>query len=203
MIQKLLLATLFSLLSFSGYSQNNLPFGIKAGVNTAGIYYPDGKISYTSNYSPNVGFISDFSLTNKLYIQGEMLYNRKFAPLFPPVGVGSYMITSKLDYIDVPVVAKYNLFKNFAIEAGPQLGILLRKKHFLVTHPNNIEQIQEIEVNNVNNLELSGVIGLQYKFTNSLFAQFRYSHGLTDVYKNYWAKVKNSIIGLSLGYLFH
>lgn len=202
MIQKLLLATLFSLLSFSVHSQNNLRFGIKAGVNTAGIYYPDGAFAYTANYSPNAGFISEFSFTNKLLIQGEMLYNRKFAPLNAPVGVGSYFITSKLDYIDVPVVAKYNLFKNFAIEAGPQLGILLRKKHFLVTYPNNFEQSEEIEVNNINNFELSGVIGFQYKFTNSLFAQFRYSHGLTDVYKNDWAKVKNSIIGLSLGYLF-
>jgi hypothetical protein len=78
---KFAIAFITLLLSTSGYSQDNISLGIKAGVNFASaagdasdsdlqIGYDEGRTGF------HVGVISELSISNKFSLQTELLYSQ-------------------------------------------------------------------------------------------------------------------------------
>lgn len=99
--------------------------------------------------------------------------------------------TNKLDYINVPIFAKYYVLDKLSVEAGPQFG-------FLVKADNNGEDIKEY----LKTFEFGLGVGASYYFTENIFAGARYNFGLTSIDKESDVKIHNNVLQVSVGYRF-
>ncbi|SIQ21063.1 Outer membrane protein beta-barrel domain-containing protein [Maribacter ulvicola] len=97
----------------------------------------------------------------------------------------------KLNYINLPVLAKFYATDAFSIETGPQLGILLSGKGGYL--PNS---------RSYRTLDFGLGFGLGYKITDKLELGVRYTIGFTDVTKTNTENLKNSVGQFTLGYSF-
>ncbi|MBG8554336.1 porin family protein [Hymenobacter guriensis] len=114
--------------SGSSSDSRNGGFGIKGGVNFADIR-GDGKKSYgdAKNYNSfHAGFYSQFSFSDKFSLQPEILYSRQGFKGTIPNTTGTS--TTRLDYIQVPVLLVFNFLDNVSLHVGPQVSLLTKVK---------------------------------------------------------------------------
>ncbi|WP_461532288.1 porin family protein [Sinomicrobium sp.] len=151
--------------AFFGNAQN-LHFGAKGGVNFASIsdVDADGRTGF------HLGLVGEVGL-GKFSIQPEVLYSAQ--------GLKDL----NLDYLNIPVLAKYYVVQNFSLMAGPQFGF----------------NTKDDDISEIKSFDMGGAVGVEYKI-GSLFAQARYNFGLSDVADG--GSGKNSVFQISLGYLF-
>ena len=82
-------------------------------------------------------------------------------------------------YIDVPMVATYNLGEsNFNVRAGVQPSILLSAKENLKGNGN--ETTMDVK-DRFKTLDVALVVGFGYQFKNGFGVNFGYDHGLTNI----------------------
>jgi Outer membrane protein beta-barrel domain len=146
-MKKVLLVSLAMFLAVSvAFSQ----FGIKGGINIgrfggtdnslnpadldpslAGLpkVDPTARVGLTGGISYKIGLIAGLSIQPEgVYVQKGSIYE---IPLSATVGGGSAKLTFKLDYIDVPILVKFNLpipMVSPYIEGGVSYGFLLSAK---------------------------------------------------------------------------
>lgn len=151
--------------------------GIKAGPNFSNFSGGVSSIDYSTRTSFHAGAAAELRLTTKLTIATEVLYSSQGADV---EGYGDF----NLDYVSVPVMARIYLFTDkLSLDVGPQFSFL-------------IDEAEESFENE--SFEFAAAGGLTFNLTKSLFAQARYTIGLTEASKN--AEVKNSVFQLSVGY---
>lgn len=113
-MKKILFTMLFAYITFATTAQFN--GGIKIGLGLSNL---TGDISENDMlFVKSVGFYSQFSLSDALTLQPELL-------LFSQGSLLEDGTNFRLDYIGLPVIFKYNLSEKFNIQAGPQIGFLL------------------------------------------------------------------------------
>lgn len=153
-----------------------IDFGLKAGVNFAGINGADNTDNITSFHA---GAALELNLVPSFSIQAEGLFN----------SVGAEVETGEdinLDYISVPVMAKFYILPDrLSLMAGPQFSFLI----------DDAEDAFE-----TNSFDLAAAGGVELRIIKGLFAQARYTIGLNDVYDD--VDSKNAVFQLSLGYMF-
>lgn len=179
-IKGIILAIMLTTITFS-YSQSNVRFGVKAGINYANFSGSDINTDAISNY--HAGILVELKLFDNLAIQPELLYSTIGAS-YDFVG---NEIKNELGYISIPVLAKFNLSQSLFLEVGPQAGFLLSNK-------------DEVNINDYNTFDFSVNAGLGINISKNLFANARYNAGLTEVSRS--ADVKNSVFQVSVGLLF-
>jgi len=169
-------------------------FGVKGGLNlttfSGGNYY-DAK----SLVGFQVGGFAEIKVIERLSIQPEVLFSTQGAKL----DGGSFGdFNSKLNYINVPVLAKFYITKQFTAEAGPQLGFLVSAK-----------QDGHNAKDSFKSVDTGFNFGLGYNFTENVSVGLRYTVGLANIgdYKidnteQYLDSPKNSVLALTLGYKF-
>jgi hypothetical protein len=202
-------------LAFGMFSANaqDISFGAKAGINLASVSGDDtddldGRTGF------HVGAVAEFSLSEKFSLQPELLYSTqgaKFEETAFEQGVTARgEATVKLDYILLPVMAKYYIAEGLSIEAGPQLGVLVSAETELELSGSADGQTVSITEENdisdeISSIDLGVNFGLGYKLDNGLNFGARYNLGLSNIndfegsddFKN-----QNSVIQFSVGYSF-
>ncbi|HEX9979833.1 MAG TPA: porin family protein [Flavobacterium sp.] len=152
--------------------------GIKAGPNFSSFSGGEG-IDYSSRTSIHAGAVAELGLTSKFSLQPELLYSSQGADVD---GAGDF----NLDYVAVPVLAKIYILPNkFSIDVGPQFSFL-------------IDEAEEALENEKFDFAVAG--GVTLNITKSIFAQARYTFGLTEASKE--AEVTNTVFQVSVGYMF-
>ena len=122
-MKKLLLTAVFAVLTIA--SINAQEFGAKAGVNFASL---NGDEDFDGRTSFFVGGVVEFEISESFSLQPELLYSSQGAKSsFSEEGF-DIESTIKLDYLNIPIMAKYYVTEGFSIEAGPQIGFLLSAK---------------------------------------------------------------------------
>ena len=104
-------------------------------------------------------------------------------------------VTSKLDYINVPILANVYVVKGLAVKLGLQPG-------FNVSHKVSVDKGStsgSTVIPGVKSVDLSIPVGLSYEYSNFVF-DARYNFGVTKVADN--ADSKNSVFQFTLGYKF-
>ena len=104
-------------------------------------------------------------------------------------------VTSKLDYINVPILANVYVVKGLAVKLGLQPG-------FNVTHKVSIDKGStsgSTDIPDVKSVDLSIPVGLSYEINNFVF-DARYNFGVTKIHDD--ADSKNSVFQFTLGYKF-
>lgn len=183
-----------AVMAFGFTNAQQTRFGIKGGLNVStltGEYEDDTK----SLVGFHVGGFAEIKVIERLAIQPELLFSAQGARF---EGIGNDKYDAKLNYLNIPVLAKFYVTKQFTVEAGPQIGFLLSAK---------------IEGEDAKDFYKSADFGFNfgagYNFTDNFSAGIRYTVGVSGVYDNnnedledYIDSSKNSNLALFLGYKF-
>jgi hypothetical protein len=181
------------------YSQaQEVQFGAKAGVNFANLTGDD-----VDNSDPitafHVGAVAEIKINEKFSVQPELLYSAKGATSKDSEEGFSYEYALNLDYIDVPIMAKYYVTPGLSLEAGPQIG-------FLVAAEAEIEEGSVSLTDDVKDqfktVDFGLNFGLGYKLDNGINFDARYNLGLSNIADDDDADLKNSVFQISVGYYF-
>ncbi|MBQ4386901.1 MAG: PorT family protein [Prevotella sp.] len=105
---------------------------------------------------------------------------------------------TSLNYLAVPVVANYYIYKGLAIKAGLQPGLLLSANE---TYKQNGDKHDTKVTSHYNKFDLSIPIGLSFEFSHVVI-NARYLLGLTKVNKDGDKTSRNSVIMITTGYKF-
>lgn len=171
----LLLALLFT----AGLTNMNAQsFGIKGGLNFSNLQGDDAD-GFKGLTSFHVGAVAELKIFQNLALQPELLFSTQGAE----INDEQY----KLNYLTLPVMAKFYLNDALSVQAGPTFGVL-------------VSETDNVVANDSNTFDFGLAGGLEYKIVGGLFAQARYGVGFSEMSKD--SDVKNSVFQVSLGYLF-
>jgi hypothetical protein len=124
----------------------------------------------------------------------------------------------EMDYLNIPVVANYYLFRGFAVKAGVQFGFLTsaktKSKMKMVSSAGGQTITFDLEEKTIGNqdfkdtlekFDLSIPMGVSYEFKVPIVIDLRYNLGLTKVGKesvSFMKDCKNNVVSLTVGYKF-
>ncbi|NUY82060.1 PorT family protein [Flavobacterium sp. MAH-1] len=167
-------------------------FGVKGGVNFSNVIGDDiGDTSSRTNF--HVGVVGELPLADIFSLQAEVLYSGQGFKAKNPVLFGADEAVYKLDYINVPVLAKVYITKGLSIEAGPQFG-------FKVNEKVEVDGEESDELENAESFDFAVAGGLTFQTEMGLFATGRYTYGFTDVVED--ADTRNQVFQIGIGYKF-
>jgi hypothetical protein len=184
------IAFFFACISFA--SAQSIHAGLKVGSNINKISGQSFKDEFTYGY--HAGAFLQIGLGSKWSIQPEVLYNQvntdtsnRFSELYK-LSVNK-ISNIKLSYLSIPVLLNYNLGSNFALQAGPQFGVLIDQSRNLLENGKDA----------FSKGDFSMLAGVQIKLS-SLRIYGRYAVGLNNLNdidnKDKW---KSQSIQLGLG----
>lgn len=167
-MKKLLLLAAIAVFGMtSANAQDGIGFGVKLGVNVAslgGDSYGVGS-SLGSRTSFHVGGLAEIPLSEKFALQPELLYSSEGSDW--SIGNSDAL---KLDYIRVPILAKYYIIEGLSAEAGPVLGVLISAD----SDGNDVKD-------NFNTFDAGIGVGASYRLDMGVFFSLRYNKGLMNV----------------------
>jgi long-subunit fatty acid transport protein len=188
---------LFAALAIFGLSTTiaQVNFGAKAGVNFSDITGNEVD-SFGGRTSFHLGAVAEIMVSDMFAVQPELIYSSQGSDY----DESEFSGTVKLDYLNIPVMAKYYVAEGFSVEAGPQVGFLLSAKD---DYGDGEEDIKDF----VKGTDFGVNLGLGYKMENGLNFGARYNLGLSDNldvddFEAEGAEYKNSVIQISVGYFF-
>ncbi|WP_400076217.1 porin family protein [Winogradskyella sp. R77965] len=184
-MKKLLLVAIVTFGLSNSVSAQSIDYGLKAGLNLANLNGADDASNLTSFH---VGGFAEIELSEKFSLQPELLYSRQGAK------EQEDDVKIKLDYLSIPIMAKYYVAEKFSLEFGPQMGFLINDKIVF-----DDSDAPDVETDGAS-FDLGLNIGVGLDVTSNLFTQLRYSYGITTVVES--PDFKTSVFQISLGYKF-
>ena len=191
-MKKLFLAVVAMMVSAATFAQNEvgqLTIQPKVGVNIA-------NITDVNDADPRIGLAAgaefEYGLTDNIGLSAGVLYSMQ--------GVKTIIVdddcTSKLDYLNVPILANFYVAKGFAVKLGVQPGFKLSSKAKFKGSGGS----KEVEVEDgVKSVDLSIPVGLSYQYQNIVF-DARYNWGVTKIVDD--VDSKHSVFQITVGYKF-
>ncbi|MHC0445362.1 porin family protein [Flavobacterium sp. 3-218] len=208
----LVLCALF--LSGAAIAQDQkVKLGIKAGLNMANLSVDESELNSSDKTGFTAGLMVEIPLAKKFSVQPELLYSQqgsKFSYSDAEVSNSNFKSTIKLSYLNIPVMLKYYVTKGLSVQAGPQIGILLKS--------NNEYQDNFLGYDNKESMNLkeysSGIdtsvnFGLGYQFRDKFYADARYNLSYSNVFKesdvSYFinSDMKNRVFQITIGYFLN
>ncbi|WP_281232068.1 porin family protein [Flavobacterium gelatinilyticum] len=199
-MKKIILAVI-AVMTFGWANAQDVKFGIKGGVDFH-------KLTKLESASMKTGFVAgafaEFKVSENFAFQPEILYSAQGVRVKYSKAYFSSDEKVNLGYLNVPLMFKYYVIEGLNIEAGPQIGFLLSaKSKYKVTDDYGTVSSNDDIKRLCNSVDFGLNFGLGYDVTKNLSVGARYNLGLTNVYKSdYFAKAKNSVISLTVGYKF-
>lgn len=194
-MKKVLLLAAFALFAFTTAQSQEVRFGVKGGVNIASMggnaYVNIGSLGSRTAF--HIGGLAEIPLMGDFALQPEILYSSEGA------NWGWNLNTdTKLDYVRVPVLAKYNMpfVEGLSVELGPVFGVLV-----------NADNGQRDAKDYFKSFDAQLGIGATYQFDFGLFAGLRYNKGLLNIndkkdFDGYLPKNQSNVFQISAGYSF-
>jgi hypothetical protein len=127
---KLLLLGAALLMAQAGFAQFHV--GVKGGVNLSKIEGRSFSDGFNTGY--HLGGFAEIGLGKKFALQPEVLFNQyqtrtdsSFRQVYSNVFSDASSGNVKLNYLSIPILLNYKLGSAFALQAGPQFGVLINK----------------------------------------------------------------------------
>jgi len=211
-MKNLLMITAIVLFGFTNVNaQDKTAFGVKAGINLSTIT-GDEVDSFDGRTCFHFGVMAEFIISDNFSFQPELLYSCQgsdYSEVFDiteaslkAINAETYDGTIKVDYLNIPLMAKYYVAEGFSLEAGPQVGFLLSAKNeYNAPGDSGEEDIKDY----VKGIDFGVNFGLGYKLENGINFGARYNLGLSDANDDPDLEnttYKNSVFQFSLGYFF-
>lgn len=207
----LILCTL--LLSVAVKAQPQKPkLGVKAGLNISSLTFDEDELNSSSKTGFIAGLMAEIPLAKNFSIQPELLYSQqgtKASFYDPEVTNSRFESTIKLSYLNIPVMLKYFIANGVSLQAGPQIGILLKSSNQYQDNFLGYDHHENFNLSDYATAIDTGVnFGLGYQFQNKFYADVRYTLSYSNVFKNGDANyfitndMKNRVFQISIGYFF-
>ena len=205
-MKKKLYVVLVILVSIAANAQR---FGVKGGINIANMT-GDDMDGAKSIVGFNVGGLAEFALSDKLYLQPELLLSMRGTSGDTEIEGVAATMDMKPIYIDIPVklLYKINLNKGYlGIAAGPYVGIGVAGKVSMAANGVSIsydlfKPIEGADEAVLNRFDFGLTAGVSYELNNGLFFGADFNAGLANVPNLDDVSVHNSVISIGLGYKF-
>lgn len=156
---------------------SDMRFGVKAGYINSNI---TGDLEGDATSSFYIGGLVDFTISENFHVQPELLYSMEGAK------------DAALNYIRIPVMAKFYIMEGLNLQAGPEIAFLAGG-----------DEIKD----NIKSMDYGLGIGAGYELESGLFFDARYNLGLADIGDFdgtilEGAEAKNTSFQIGLGYRF-
>jgi len=206
------IALLIALTIFGLTQANAQNFGFKGGYNYSsfnGDVAKDNTLKGLSGFY--VGALLELPLGDVLSLQPEVIYSRQGAAWERKNILGEFKKDLKLDYLNIPVMAKVNLGPLF-LQGGVQFGFLVGKPE--VSYTRGAQRVTEkVDKDAYAAFDFGVGAGLGVNLSQHFFVEARYTHSLTNALdpnnnslKNAHISddnnFKNAVLSLGLGVKF-
>ncbi|EJL59186.1 porin family protein [Flavobacterium sp. CF136] len=175
----------------------NTEFGVKGGLNMSNLYTDDAD-DENILYGFNAGVYATLPVSDFVAIQPELLFTTRGSKLEYNNALAQGNVKLKLNYIELPLLVRVNITKNFNIHAGGYASYMVSAKS---TGDGDFEFEDQYNTDDFNRFDagLAGGIGVDF---NPLSVGLRYNYGLTTIEKDGddSSDLKNSNLSLYLSY---
>lgn len=166
-MKKLFLFTFIAVLGFSTVKAQDSKFGLKAGADFASLRAKaEGENASVSETGFYVGAFAEISVSDSFIFQPEVLY----------------VSIEDLDFIAIPLLAKFPVSEEFNVLVGPALGIMLDSG------------------DGMKSLNFGLEAGIAYDISEDFFVEARYNLGLANLLdgapSGYSIKLSGFFVGL-------
>lgn len=175
--------------TFAQHEVGSVTLQPKVGVNIASLTKNDGG-------DPRWGFVGglelEYQATDIFSLTGGVLYSQEGAKNDLQGG----KVTTKLDYINIPILANVYVAKGLAVKLGVQPAFNVNSEVKLASGNSSTSHNTDAKT-----FDFSIPVGLSYEFSGvPVVIDARYNWGLTKVADNFDSK--NSVFQITLGYKF-
>lgn len=160
---------------------SNAQIGVKGGLSLSNMYTEDVDDNNVL-LSFNAGLYASIPITTALAFQPEFLYSRKGSELEYNNAFATGKAKFKLNYIEVPLLLKFNLTKNINVHAGPYVAYLIDAQVTNETDGGTFNFEENFDNDDFNKLDYGLSAGLGFDF-QSIGIGARYNYGLETVGK--------------------
>ncbi|MCU0350817.1 MAG: PorT family protein [Flavobacterium sp.] len=175
-MKKLIFTIVLSMSGIGAFAQD-IDFGVKAGVNFANFSGKNNSSETTTGFY--LGGFAEIDISEKFQVQPELLYSSEGASF--KVGDNDPTVS----FLRLPIMAKYMIYENLDLVAGPQLGVMLDDKNF-----------------DFNTFDLGLGTGLAYELDNGLGFDLRYNFGFMNLSKDEGVTLNQNNLMFGLNYEF-
>lgn len=177
----------FLVMAVGTVSAQHVNIGTKIGLNSYTVINDNGP-GFDSNIGLHAGLLGHIHLNRQFGLQPEIVYSMQ--------GAKRGSTNFNLDYINVPIMLQYMFDNGFRLQAGPQIGFLVRAK--AVNGSTTVDIKDDFK-----SIDAGLSFGASYVHTpSSLGIDARYNLGLSDISES--SSVESNSRGLQVGifYLF-
>lgn len=207
-MKKIVLLIVLAVVSTTAIQAQEVRMGIKGGVNFATLSGDNlGDIKSRTGF--HIGGLVEVPLSEQFSIQPEILYTTqgaRYQEKGTELGVDyDFKTTAHLDYIQVPVMAKFYVVEGFAVEAGPEVAFLASSKGKYKGTVGGVTVSEEDDLDDIAKVDFSVGLGVSYRIPVGVFFGARYNLGVTNINDGSDSdnnKMRNNVFQLSAGYSF-
>lgn len=212
-MKNLILATLVTMFSLTTiYAQSDdatAQFGVKGGVNISNITGDDiGDLDSRTSF--NLGLFMEIPISERFSFQPEVLYSGQGFTAVSRDQDNVFDVDDnveyQLSYIQVPLMAKIYLVKGLYAEAGPQFGFKVNEEIDTEPTADGGDTTINPDDSYIKGFDTNLALGAGYKFDNGFSLSARYTHGLTNIFKEDTmfenVDAKNSVWQFGVGFSF-
>ncbi len=188
MFKKIFFVAVLAITAIGASAQAKI--GLKGGLSFANAKFVAGTSTETLNsiVTPNFGLTVDFPGSNSFNIQSGLSFNGMGGKLTE----GTNTWKTNLNYLSIPVLAKFAIGSGFSGYAGPQLSFLLSAKDKYAGGTDDIKD-------EVKGSSIFGIFGLNYSLNDKVSFFGEYNAGISNLSKSTTNGEKTSANAFSIG----
>jgi hypothetical protein len=186
---KILLLALLFFAATTSFAQTKI--GITAGVNLANLTGSDAGDNNAMKIGVHGGLVADLGISDNFMIEPGVLFSMKGSQ-------DSENSDNKLtlNYIEIPILAKYKLESGLNFFLGPYVGFLMSA----TADPGGVDVKDFMETT-----DFGLKVGIGYQLESGLGFNAHYEMGLATIAKDVAGEsqtVNNTVIGIGISYMF-
>lgn len=159
--------------AFGTANAQDIKFGVKAGANFSN-FTGDADVDGRTGFY--IGGLADFTVSEKFHVQPELLYSMEGGK------------DAELDFVRIPIMAKYYVMDGLNLQAGPMLG-------FKIGGEDGLDEATK-------SLDYGLGFGAAYELPIGVFFDLRYNLGLANISDNDMFDLGTTAFQVGLGYRF-
>lgn len=186
--------------------------GVMAGLNISSLTFDESELRSSSKMGFTAGLMVEVPIAKNFSLQPELLYSQqgtKTSFFDQDVTNSNFKGTIELNYLNIPLMLKYYVIKGLSVQAGPQVGILLKANNKYQDNFLGYENQESFNLKKYSSgVDTSVNFGLGYQYKDKFYTDFRYNLSYSNVFKdgdaNYFINhdMKNRVFQISVGYFF-
>jgi hypothetical protein len=197
-MKKVIFSSLLAVLFLASCGSVSPKLVAEAGANFASVN-GDNAESFDNRTGINLGVHARTAASDQIDVQAGLSYSQQGADYSESMFSGKY----KLDYLNIPIMARFNVADGFVLQAGPQIGFLMSAKDEYDDYEG--ESVEEDVKEYLKGTDFGINLGAGYQFPGGFGIDATYNLGLTNIADSpdlsdvNW---KHGVIQLRLSYAF-